>query len=254
MTTRLALLPGRERPLLFAHRGLSSEAPENTMAAFRLARDYGIPGIELDIHLTKDGKIVVIHDGNTKRTAPGSDVDVENEPYAAFSGLDIGSWKDARYSAERVALLSDVLEEFTPGMYFDVEIKAAKAADRGLEAALAALLSSMSLSADCIAVSSFNPVAIKRFKAYAPTIPTGIIYCDSKELPAYLRQGQGRWLGAADFLKPKYDMVKPLGMALKRGFAGRPVLPWTIDEPIEAARVRGLGCEGIISNKPHLVR
>jgi glycerophosphoryl diester phosphodiesterase len=254
MNARLALLPGRERPLLFAHRGLSSEAPENTMAAFRLARDYGIPGIELDIHLTKDGKIVVIHDSNTRRTAPGSAVDVENEPYAAFSGLDIGSWKDARYGAERVALLAEVLEEFAPAMYFDVEIKAAKAEDRGLEAALAALLSSMKLGADCIAVSSFNPVAIKRFKALAPSVPTGIIYCDSKELPIYLRRGQGRWLGQADFLKPKHDMVKPFGMALRRGLGGRPVLPWTIDEPTEAARVRSLGCQGVISNKPQLVR
>lgn len=250
----LPLLPGRERPLLFAHRGLSSEAPENTMAAFRLARDYGIPGIELDIHLTKDGKIVVIHDGNTKRTSPGSDTDVENAPYAALSGLDIGSWKDARYGAERVALLADVLEEFAPAMYFDVEIKAATASDRGLEAALASLLSAMGLGADCIAVSSFNPIAIKRFKACSPSIPTGIIYCDSKELPAYLRQGQGRWIGRTDFLKPKYDMVKPLNMALRRGLGGRPVLPWTIDDPAEAARVRGLGCAGVISNKPQLVR
>jgi len=224
------------------------------MAAFRLARDYGVAGIELDIHLTKDCKIVVIHDGNTKRTAPGSDLDVENQPYAALSGLDIGSWKDARFGAERVALLAEVLEEFAPAMYFDVEIKAAKAEDRGLEAALAALLERMGLGAECIAVSSFNPMAIKRFKAYAPGIPTGIIYCDSKELPAYLRQGQGRWIGSADFLKPKHDMVKPLPMALKRGLGGRPVLPWTIDDPAEAARVRGLGCAGVISNKPHLVR
>jgi glycerophosphoryl diester phosphodiesterase len=254
MSARLPLLPGRDRPLLFAHRGLSSEAPENTMAAFRLARDYGIPGIELDIHLTKDGKIAVIHDASTERTSPGSGLDVEKEPYAALRDLDLGSWKDARYGAERVALLAEVLEEFAPAMYFDVEIKAAKAEDRGLEAALAALLSSMKLGADCIAVSSFNPVAIKRFKALAPSVPTGIIYCDSKELPIYLRRGQGRWLGQADFLKPKHDMVKPFGMALRRGLGGRPVLPWTIDEPTEAARVRSLGCQGVISNKPQLVR
>lgn len=254
MSARLPLLPGRDRPLLFAHRGLSSEAPENTMASFRLARDYGIPGIELDIHLTKDGKIIVIHDGTTKRTAPGSDLDVESVPYASLGKLDIGSWKDARYGAERIALLTDVLEEFAPAMYFDVEIKAAKAADRGLEAALAALLSHMGLGAECIAVSSFNPVALKRFKAYAPSIPTGIIYCDSKELPSYLRRGQGRWIASADFLKPKHDMVKPLAMALKRGLGGRPVLPWTIDDPAEAARVRGLGCAGVISNKPQSLR
>ena len=154
----IPLLPGRERPLLFAHRGLSSEAPENTMAAFRLARDYGVPGIELDIHLTKDGKIVVIHDGSTARTSPGSALPVEASSYNELAALDVGSWKDARFSGERVPLLSEVLEEFAPAMYFDIEIKAPTTADIGLEAALAKLLADMKLGAESVAVSSFNPV------------------------------------------------------------------------------------------------
>lgn len=65
--SRMALFPEIARPLLFAHRGLSSIAPENTMAAFKLARDMGMPGIEFDVHLTKDGKLAVIHDHSTAR-------------------------------------------------------------------------------------------------------------------------------------------------------------------------------------------
>lgn len=249
-----ALLPGRERPLLYAHRGLSSEAPENTMAAFRLARDYGVPGIELDVHLTKDGKIVVIHDGSTARTSPGSALSVEASAYSELAALDLGSWKDARYAGERIPLLSAVLEEFAPAMYFDIEIKAPTTADIGLEAALARLLSDMKLGAESVAVSSFNPVAARRFKALAPGIPVGVIYCVDDELPWYLCRGQGRWIAGADFLKPESVQVGAFGMGLKRRFGGRPVLPWTIDDPAEASRVRSLGCVGVISNKPQLVR
>lgn len=248
------LFPGRERPLLFAHRGLSSEAPENTMAAFRLARDYGVPGIELDIHLTKDGKIVVIHDGSAARTSPGSALAVEAAAYGELAALDFGSWKDPRYAGERIPLLSEVLEEFAPATYFDIEIKAPTTADIGLEAALAKLLAAMRLGAESVAVSSFNPVAAHRFKALAPGVPVGVIYCVDDELPWYLRRGQGRWIAGADFLKPKHVLVGGLGMGLKRAIGGRPVLPWTIDDPAEAARVRALGCVGVISNKPQLVR
>ncbi len=254
MPGRLPLYPGRERPLLFAHRGLSSEAPENTMAAFKLAREYGIPGIELDIHLTKDGKVVVIHDGATARTSPGSALVVEESTCDELRALDIGSWKDARWAGERIPLLAEVLEEFAPAMYFDIEIKAPKAADIGLEAALARLLANMKLGAECIAVSSFNPMALKRLKACAPGIPTGTLYCQARDMPWYLRRGEGRWLSHSDFLKPKHDMVHSLGMNLKRLAGGRPVLPWTIDDPAEARRVRNAGCVGVISNMPQLLR
>ena len=66
----LPFLPDAPRPLAFAHRGLSSLYPENTMAAYRAARDAGIPGIELDVHLTADKKLVVFHDDTTPHTRP----------------------------------------------------------------------------------------------------------------------------------------------------------------------------------------
>lgn len=254
MAKRLPLYPDRPRPLWFAHRGLSSEAPENTMAAFRLARDHGIPGIELDIHLSADGKIVVIHDGNTARVAPGTNVHIEAAQWKDIAAVDVGSWKDKRYAGERPPLLSDVLEEFTPAMYVDIEIKAPKAADIGLEAALATLLASMGLGADCVAVSSFNPIALKRLKSLAPAIPTGTLYCSSPELPWYLRKGEGRWLSSSDFLKPEHVMVRRAGMSLKRAFGGRPVLTWTVDDADEAGRVLALGCDGVISNRPHMIQ
>ncbi len=248
---RLRPLPERDRPLVFAHRGLSSEAPENTMAAFRLAKEKKAPGVELDIHLTADGKLIVIHDHNTKRVAPGTDLVVEDETAARLQAVDVGSWKGAEFSGERPPLLSELFEELGNDLYFDIEIKSGKAEDKGLEAAFAKLLSDFGYGAERVVVSSFNPIAIKRFKALCPTVPTAIIYCVDDGVPPYLRRGEGRWIGRADFLKPRSSQATKAGLALGRMIGGRPVVPWTIDDPAEAERVLRIGCDGVISNMPH---
>lgn len=249
--SKLAPLPEHDRPLVFAHRGLSSEAPENTMAAFRLARTKGIPGVELDIHLTTDGKLIVIHDHTTGRVAPGSSVHIEESTAAQIQEVDIGSWKGARFKDEHAPLLSELFEELGKDLYFDIEIKSGGAQDRGLEAALVKLLHDFGFGAERIIVSSFNPIAIKRFKQLEPAVPTAIIYCVDEEVPFYLRRGEGRWIGHADILKPRSVQAMRMGLAWGRLIGGRPMIPWTIDDPAEAARVLSIGCDGVISNRPH---
>ena len=244
-------LPERDRPLVFAHRGVSSEAPENTMAAFRLAKEKSVPGVELDIHLSADGKLVVIHDHSTKRVAPGTDLDIEASTVAQLKEIDIGSWKGSRFKGERPPLLAELFEELGGDLYFDVEIKSGEKEDRGLEVAFARLLSDFGFGAERIVVSSFNPMSIGRFKAACPSVPTGIIYCTDDDVPWYLRHGEGRWLGHADFLKPKHTQATKAGLAWSRLSGGRRFIPWTIDEPAVAARVLSIGCDGVISNVPH---
>lgn len=221
------------------------------MAAFRLAKTKGIPGVELDIHLTADGKLIVIHDHTTSRVAPGTSLDIEASTLAQIQAVDIGSWKGVQFKGEKAPLLSELFEELGKDLYFDIEIKSGKAEDKGLEAALVKLLAEFKFGADRIVVSSFNPISIKRFKALCPTVPTGIIYCINDDVPWYLRHGEGRWLGHADFLKPKHTQATKAGLAWGRLIGGRKVLPWTIDDPAVAARVLTIGCEGVISNKPH---
>lgn len=250
MFRRLAPFPGRDKPLLFAHRGLSSEAPENTMAAFRLARQYGIPGIELDVHMSADGAVVVMHDETTDRVAPGSSLAIGQSSVTALRKLDIGSWKGHQWKGERIPVLAELFEEFRGGFYYDIEIKGKGTGDLGLEAAIASLLADFRLDAESVCVSSFNPISLRRFKVLSPAIPTAIIYCDSEELPPYLRHGEGRWIGAADFLKPKHTELRPVAMRLGRMLGCRPSLPWTVDEPEHAARALEAGCIGVISNRP----
>lgn len=245
---RLPILPDRKRPLVFAHRGCSAEAPENTMAAFALARERGIPGIELDIHLCASGELVVIHDYSTGRVGD-KDVSVEGSSYATLCGVDLGTKKDARWKGEKPPLLSDLFERFGSAFYYDVEIKSDTSLDIGLEAALARLLDSMRMR-EHVLVSSFNPMSLRRFKGLCPSVPTGIIYCVADDVPAYLRHGEGALLAGSDYLKPKYVKVRAPVMFARRALGGRPVITWTVDDPAEAKRVLALGCAGVISNAP----
>jgi len=264
--SRLPLLPEFPRPLVFAHRGISSVAPENTMAAFRLARDLGIPGIELDVHLTADGHLAVIHDHFTGRTAgvaPGADgaglppgpsargrgLELERATWPELAALDVGAWKGAEYRGWRIPLLPELLKELGPSFYWDIEMKSRVPANYGLEAALAKAIRDAGLVGRCL-VSSFNPIALTRFKAILPEVPTAIIWSTDDEVPPYLRRGQGRFLGRADAVKPELGQVRPASVFLWRRVERYPILPWTVDDAGSAERALRLGCVGAISNRP----
>jgi glycerophosphoryl diester phosphodiesterase len=251
--SRLPLFPEIARPLVFAHRGLSSIAPENTLAAFKLAKKMGMPGIELDVHLTSDGKLAVIHDHNTARVA-GTALELERSTWKEISALDVGSWKGSEWKGERVIELRELLEEFGDVFYFDIELKSRVSSDYGLEAAVASCLrDAFAAKGDLsgkILVSSFNPMALARFKYLAPALPTAIIWSSHDEVPAYLRHGEGRWIGKVDVLKPDKAKVRPASSFRWKKLGRYPILPWTVDEKDEAERLLGLGCEGIISNRP----
>ncbi len=113
---------GEGLPKLIAHRGASANAPENTLAAFRLAWKEGADGIEGDFFLTADGEVVCIHDGNTMRTA-GKKLPVKDSTLAELRALEYGAWKDPKFKGEKIPLLSEVLDELPPGKWFFLEIK-----------------------------------------------------------------------------------------------------------------------------------
>src|SRR5512147_1098251 len=109
------------RPLVLGHRGASAAAPENTLAAFRLAMEQGADGVELDVHRCATGEVVVIHDEDARRTA-GADLRVAASPLAALRALDAGGWRGERFQGERIPLLAEVLEAL-PGALVNVELK-----------------------------------------------------------------------------------------------------------------------------------
>ncbi|MBI9107628.1 MAG: glycerophosphodiester phosphodiesterase [Spirochaetales bacterium] len=242
------IYPGEKKPYIFAHRGCSKAAPENTLAAFEEALNQKIPGVELDIHLCNSGELVVTHDDNVKRVT-GFDGIVEELSYTELKKLDAGNWKGPQFSGEKLPLLEDVFDLLGSSVYYDIEIKSRKTVSSGLEEKLAALIANRGLEERCI-VSSFNPMALKFFKKSAPHIPTAIIYCNDGELPPYLRHGEGKWIASADILKPDYKKINRTSMFFNHTIGRRPILPWTIDDPETAVKLIKLGVEGIISNDP----
>lgn len=247
---RIPLLPERARPLLFAHRGCSSLAPENTMPAFNKARECGAPGIELDIHRCTSGELVVCHDDTFTRTA-GCDRRVESMSLAEIRELDVGSWFDSAFTGTTVPLLQDVLDEFTPDLYIDIELKTKKTKDDPLPAALAEMLKKLDKRTRAsLTVSSFNPVALKHFKELEPAVPTALIWSADREVPWYLRSGQGRWIAGCDYLKPVHSKAGSFSVFLLGRLGGRPLVPWTVDDTALARTLTRGGCEGIISNRP----
>src|SRR5512138_1617646 len=114
-------VPGR--PLVLGHRGASADAPENTLAAFRLALAQGADGVELDVWRCATGEVVVAHDEDARRVA-GVDLRIRDAPLAALRALDVGAWKGDRFGGERIPLLAEVLEAL-PGAVVNVELKAA---------------------------------------------------------------------------------------------------------------------------------
>jgi glycerophosphoryl diester phosphodiesterase len=233
------------------------------MAAYRKARDIGAPGIELDVHVCAPsggsvpgtGDLVVAHDDTFKRTAPaganGGGRDIGELTLAEIRAIDVGSFFGPGFSGERPPLLDEVLREFCPAMYVDIELKSGKVRDDPLPALVAALLRQLGPAIEqSVTVSSFNPFCLAAFKKAAPHIPTAIIYCVSSEVPLILHRGFGRFISACDYAKPIHRQVSRLSHFRIATLEKRPLVPWTIDDPALAKRMLALGCEGIITNRP----
>ena len=107
---------------LIAHRGESFDAPENTLAAVNLAWERGAETVEIDVHLSKDNRVVVIHDFSTKRTG-AIDKKVKNQTLDELKRLDVGSWKNEKYKNEKIPALIEVLNTIPPAKKLIIEIK-----------------------------------------------------------------------------------------------------------------------------------
>src|SRR6266542_5407411 len=109
------------RPLVLGHRGASAEAPENTLASFRLALAQGADGVELDVRRCATGEVVVVHDEDLSRVG-GAPLRVADSPLGALRAVDLGAWAGERFRGERIPLLAEVLEAL-PAAIVNVELK-----------------------------------------------------------------------------------------------------------------------------------
>ncbi len=236
------------RVLNIAHRGASAAAPPNTLAAFRKAAELGADGVELDVHLSADGVPVVIHDFTVDGTTDGTGR-VRDLPLAALRELDAGSRFDPAFAGERIPTLEEVFAEIGGRLLINVELKSMPGNDYpGMEEAVAALIRRFDLT-DQVLVSSFNPLALRRFRRAAPEIPIGFLYEAAPlsrlaRLLATLLPGLG-----LQAVHPHWSLVRPETVHQAHRL-GRRVVVWTVDEPEVMARMVGWGVDVVITNYP----
>ena len=247
----------RNRVLNFAHRGASHDAPQNTLAAFRLALEMGADGVELDVQVSKDGEAVVIHNPTVDATTDGQGA-VKDKTLAELKELDAGSWFDApsinsgrrQFAGQRIPTLQEVIVEIGHQLLLNIELKTRVLGSAGLTAEVVRLIEDHNLVHRAV-VSSFDPFALRRVKRLNPRINTGLLYFF--DLPANPVRALLIALADPDALHPEKRLVtrEYIAWARERGYR---VNAWTVDEPAEMKRLIALGVDSIITNRPDALR
>jgi glycerophosphoryl diester phosphodiesterase len=238
---------------IIAHRGASHDAPENTLASIQLGWQQHADAVEIDVQFSKDGHIVVIHDDNTRKTA-GVRKKVSAQTLAQLKALDVGRWKHARWTGERIPTLAEVFATIPDGKRLFVELKC---------------------GAECI------PTFVRDFKASGrkagQVVPIGFSLETMRQLKQALPDLEVCWIAAFRRTlrgwSPKAEKLierameagldgldvggrGPVDAAFARKVhdAGLKLYIWTVDSPAKAKRLIAAGVDGITTNKPGWLR
>lgn len=232
---------------IWAHRGASAAAPENTIEAFELAAQMGADGIELDIQLSADGEVVVLHDETVDRTSSGSGR-VCDLTLAQLKALDF-SCGMAAYAGARIPTLREVYAAFAKsGMFFNVEIKCEQGDYRTLCRKALALEKEAGM-AGRILYSSFNWDAMREVRALCPGAETALLY----ERALWSPQKYALELGAGAVHPSGYTLLVP-GVVRRCHKKGVRVHTWTIDSPFALRQMKRMGVDAVITNRPGVAR
>ena len=225
-------------PKIYAHRGASGSAPENTIAAFQLALEQGADGIELDVTLSKDGHVVVIHDDTVERTTTGKG-NVRNLTLTQLQSYDAGE-------GERIPTLEEVFDRFGGKFLINVELKSVLNIFNALPVRVAGLINAYDL-AGSVLVSSFNPISLIRFHRRCPGAKIGLLTLPNMSDKQIWR------LFSYDALHPYHNDVDQ-ALVDKMHQKNKEINVWTVDSPEEIRRLAAIKVDGIITNYPLSVR
>ncbi|WP_251152494.1 glycerophosphodiester phosphodiesterase family protein [Cellulosimicrobium sp. Marseille-Q4280] len=235
------------RPAVVAHRGSSSVAPQNTLAAFESAWRAGADAIELDVHLTADRRVVVLHDDTVDETTDGTGR-VADLTLDALRGLDAGASFSRAYAGQRVPTFEDVtrLVAERPGIDLLVELKGIWSAD---DARLVAKEVDAAGLAGRVVVQSFWPPTVAALRDAAPHLARGLLLALRPDSTDELVQvcadlGVAACNPELALLRREPDLVDVLHDA------GLRVLVWTADEPGEWLDLLRRGVDGVVTDRP----
>jgi len=236
-----------------AHRGASHLAPENTLAAVNLAWQLGADSVEIDIFRTVDGKIVAIHDQDTRRTA-GVKLKVTDTPLDRLRKLDVGRWKGQGWAGQQIPTLEEILTTIPDGKRLLIEIKCGKEVMPELHRILAA----SGKSPEQVAVIAFDHHVLLAAKKAMPklhvqwvvgTLPerdrlTRNIRVTVQEVIASCRHGRFDGLSVRRDSEIDEDFVQQFHDA------GLELHVWTVNSPEEAKKLVSLGVDAITTDRP----
>jgi glycerophosphoryl diester phosphodiesterase len=235
------------RPVIVAHRGASRAAPENTLAAFGQALREGAQAIELDVHLTRDGEVVVIHDHRLERTTDGRGR-VSGHTLRELKRLSAGSWFHRRYSSERIPTLEEVLELAGERACVNIEIKAAPGGeypDRIVERCLE--LARLHAAENRILISSFHTGYLRTAHRLRPAVQTGLLYHPvhhRRERPVELASNLGaRCLIVSGVLLRKRLVLEAHANGLRVG-------EYTVNSRFRISRALRFGVDLVMTDDP----
>jgi len=234
-------------PTIFAHRGASAHAPENTLAAFNLAVEYGADGIELDVKLSSDGQVVIVHDPSLDRTT-GTQGLVKDMTLNELRALDAGSFFSDEFKGEKIPTLAEVFEALGKKTFINVELTNYTTRRDHLVETVCMLVKRFGLQ-NRVFFSSFIGSNLSKVRIYLPNAPTGLL-----ALPGIL----GAWHRSFGLAFGKYDALHP---SLKNTTQQqiyfvhrlkRRIHVWTVNKEQDMHRLFKWGIDGIFTDDPQL--
>ncbi len=230
-----------KRVLNIAHRGFSGRYPENTNIAFAKALTEGYcDGIEVDVHMTKDDKLVIIHDSKLDRTTTGTGY-IKDYTLDELLEFDAGVKYDPKYKGEKILCIKSALElakKYNVKLYVEI-----KDSDENYEAIEEQVLDRVKIvgAEEKVILSSYNVETLKRIKTMAPNIQTALL---CKEMTYDIRSYQ-----YADAISCDYTKVDKEAVELVQSI-GKKITVWVVDEVTEMKRMKEYGVDALITNHP----
>jgi len=239
------------------HRGAGALAPENTLAAIKEGLKYGVDRIEVDVHQSKDGKVIIMHDVTLDRTTNGSGA-IKDFTYDELLKLDAGSWFSEKYTGEKIPLLEEAMELIDDNAVFVIELKEGDEIYPGIVENVVNLIRKHDATDWCV-VHSFRTKILEQIHEMEPAIELHKLFIGKLSLvPIFVSAG---------FVPEYYSFEKHpyiTEYSLNYLFANRSIINaihkrgkkvnvWTIDDKEKYLKLRNLGIDGFITNVPNVI-